>query len=69
MSGHAGYIPDRYQRVINPHQTPREIDLAVKFCQRIAFKILGIVQVNPGEEEGVAVYREVFGLDRPYRKW
>jgi hypothetical protein len=61
-------VPERYRQVINPYQTPKEIASAVKFCSRIAFHILGVVSVT-GEEEGWDVYAEVFGLNRPPRKW
>lgn len=63
------FVPHRYRNVINPWQTEKDIQSAVRFCSIMAYKILGIVQVNPGEEEGVEEYRKVFGLDRPDRDW
>lgn len=50
-------IPELYQRVINPNQTPKEIKAAIRYLDRMAAKI----DFNE--------WRKMVRADTPHREW
>lgn len=55
-----------YSQVINPYQTRHEIRNAMKFCDMLAMKVFAEYR---DKKKAWAVYRAIFGLDRPPREW